>query len=273
MIKIPVVFTFDENYAAGASVAIQSLLASKHKDTKYEIYVLYGSLEEETKRKLSQWCDINWIYLKPELFKGLPCSNKYTLPAWYSSIVPEVMPKDLTRAIYSDVDVLFKGDLTELYNMDLHGNYLGAVPGGWNMGTFPHSDKMGYVIYTGSIMVLDLKQLRAVHSWQLMVEAGKKYFQDIKCRQMGIMNIVAKDKIEPIPVKYEIFDTSYRDRLEDVSFNEYQDFFTMLAARKDVRRVHYTVDGEKKKIWEWPLEQIPEEYRQYLLKSGLYGEN
>ena len=52
--SIPVVFAFNADYALPASVAIQSLLASKRPETAYDIIVLHTGLPERMKRKMEK---------------------------------------------------------------------------------------------------------------------------------------------------------------------------------------------------------------------------
>ena len=44
---IPIVFAFDDRYALPASIAISSLLKSKHTGTEYKIIILDGGLSKK----------------------------------------------------------------------------------------------------------------------------------------------------------------------------------------------------------------------------------
>ena len=57
--KIPIVFTFDDNYALPAAVAIKSLVHTGKKETWYDIYVLYQNLSDANRRALDQVAKIN----------------------------------------------------------------------------------------------------------------------------------------------------------------------------------------------------------------------
>ncbi len=73
MSKIPVVFTFNDDYALPASIAIKSLLDYKNPDTEYEIIVLHGGLKEQTKQKFKSICKVKWLKIKlDEIFDAPP---------------------------------------------------------------------------------------------------------------------------------------------------------------------------------------------------------
>lgn len=272
MSKIHIVFTFEENYAPAASVAIQSLLAHKKPSTQYVIYVFYGNLKDTTRAQLNKLTPISWVKMDAKIFEGVPCSERYSLPVWYGSTIPEVLP-NLKRVIYSDVDVLFKCDLTDVYNMNLHGKCCAAVPERYNdydTTKYPHCDEMGDVIFIGDLMVLDIAKLRKVRSMQSMFEIGRKYGHELPSLQMAVLNIVAKNEMEPISIAYDIPAFAYHDPYKGIFATDYNDVETMAKAMQNPLRIHYTCDDEEVKIWEMPPEQVPEEYLQYLLKSGLY---
>ena len=266
---VPVVFTFDENYAPGAGVAIQSLLANQKDTTEYDIYALYTDLKDETRDLLSRWHPINWIKLDIKMFEGLPVTERYNVSVWYGSAIPEILT-DLDRVIYSDVDVLFKCDLAELFAMHLRGKCCAAVPECYN--NIPDRDcrsLMGDIIYIGDIIVMNLARLRKLHSCRSMFETGKK-IGITPSMQMDIFNIVAKDEIVPLPLEYDIPDFVYHNPHGGGFQTEIYSAERVDEALRNAKRIHYTADHELNKIWEWPPEEIPQEYLQYLVKTGLY---
>ena len=121
---VPVVFCFDKRIILGASVAIKSLIDCAKPDTTYDIRVFHSDLSLVNQKNINKLVDgtrhnIAFHYINPKTFNGLPKSNgSWTEIVYYRLIIPEIL-KEYDRAIYSDVDVLFKGDLSELYNIDI----------------------------------------------------------------------------------------------------------------------------------------------------------
>lgn len=82
---------------------------------------------------------------------------------YYRLLTPELLPQ-YDKAIYIDVDVLFKKDLSEVFNIDISGYECAAVPVELN------SDKMichkyfpenkNKYIYISSFLVMNLKLMR-----------------------------------------------------------------------------------------------------------------
>ena len=102
---IPVVFAFNADYALPASVAIQSLLASKRPQTEYEVIVLHAGLPDKVKRRLETVAHIRWIYVETERFARFPKGWGGT-ETWLRLLLAELLPEH-GKVIWSDVDVLF----------------------------------------------------------------------------------------------------------------------------------------------------------------------
>ena len=131
MNTIPIVFAFDNNLILPACVCISSLLMNAHKDTFYDIFILH-SMKEKLKRE-----DLDRI---PQYYKN--CRIQYRLvdntfdsafeirgitkPTYYRLLIPELIP-EYDKIVYSDVDIVFRMDLTELYQINLDAYYLAAT--------------------------------------------------------------------------------------------------------------------------------------------------
>ena len=128
---IPVVFAFDNNLVMPACVCITSLLLNAKPDTFYDIFILYSENEELDKSdidRLTQYYDNCKIQYRVvgDIFDDAFEIRGITTPAYYRLLIPELIP-EYDKVIYSDVDVIFREDLQEIYNTDLGDNYIGAV--------------------------------------------------------------------------------------------------------------------------------------------------
>ena len=119
MNTIPIVFAFDNNLAMPAAVCFYSLFANAHPKTIYNVYVLHRKNEE---------LDLTYIdnvfeKYPQHHFKLIDVGDTFdssfeirgiTTPAYYRLLIPELIP-EYDKVIYSDVDVIFQQDLSELY--------------------------------------------------------------------------------------------------------------------------------------------------------------
>lgn len=114
-----------------ACVSITSLLMNAKFGTYYDIYILHSEKEALEKKSLDRLaehftnCRIQYRTIG-NIFDNAFEIRGITTPAYYRLLIPDLIP-EYEKIIYSDVDVIFREDLQELYQIDLENNYLGAV--------------------------------------------------------------------------------------------------------------------------------------------------
>ena len=132
MHTIPIVFAFDNNLSLPACVCLSSLLTNAHEDTFYDIFILHSSnivLKKEGLNQISQYyknCRIQYRQVDSTFDSAFEIRG-ITTPAYYRLLIPELIP-EYDRIIYSDVDVIFRSDLSAIYaNTDLTDYYVAGV--------------------------------------------------------------------------------------------------------------------------------------------------
>lgn len=207
---IPIAFCFDANLVMPAGVCITSLLKNANKDTFYDIYIIHSAIDKNDLNKLKtlidiyQNCSITFILAQNEFASAYQIREITTL-TYYRLLIPELITK-YDKILYSDVDVIFRSDMTEYYNIDLGDNYFGAVDVvlplrpdiKGHMETVLQIDSAkGY--YLAGNLVINSRKLREDNMVKKFIEMS----QDDYCFQdMDIINIACQDKFTPVPLSY-----------------------------------------------------------------------
>jgi len=121
-----VVFAFDERYVGPASVSVSSTLA--HLSPDVPIYILGIDLSEKTCsffKALSSKHKINIIQCG-DILENLPSTDRFPLPTWARIYFDKLLPETVKRILYLDSDILVRGTLQQLIDVDLDGFVLGA---------------------------------------------------------------------------------------------------------------------------------------------------
>ena len=131
--KIPICFATDDNYVPFLTVALASMLDNASKDNFYMIYVLTSHLSEENMKSIKKHevenCSIEFVQLSKELDK---VQNMFHLRYYYSKetyyriFIPNLFPQ-YQKVLYLDCDITVLGDVSELYNTEIHGYYVAAA--------------------------------------------------------------------------------------------------------------------------------------------------
>ena len=92
----------------------------------YDAYILHSDLTDadmDAVRAVSDRVSCRFLSVDAGDFDGFPESSRYPRQIYYRLAAPLLLPEELDRILYLDVDTLVINPLKELYTMDFQGNY------------------------------------------------------------------------------------------------------------------------------------------------------
>jgi len=202
MNTVPILFTFDKKLVQPACICISSLLQSAKPDTFYDIFIIHSNKFDLSKTDVARIpgyflnCKITYITVEGEFvgayeIRGIPET------AYYRLLSPELI-LNYDKILYSDVDVIFRDDLSSYYEMDMGDNCFAAVDNcsrlrpdvqkylkddlnlDWHDGYF----------YSGNL-VINLAAIRKAGLTEVFRQLGKNNY---KQQDMDIMNIACNKR-------------------------------------------------------------------------------
>lgn len=200
---VPVVFAFDNNLILPACVCISSLMMNAKEDTFYDIFILHSAniaLKKEELDKLSQYyqnCRIQYRQVDNTFDSAFEIRG-ITTSTYYRLLIPDLIP-EYDKIIYSDVDVIFRSDLSNIYfSMDLHDSYVAGVnaliPFIPDMRAYYQKMRkveMKGIIYAGNI-ILNSKKIREDNIIEQFKKLAKKKF---RFQDLDVLNIVCQNRV------------------------------------------------------------------------------
>lgn len=244
MYIIPFLFTFDERLVMPAGVCITSLLVNAKADTFYDIYIIHSSrfdLATSLLMNLPQKygnCKITCIPISGEFVGGYEIRG-ITETCYYRLVSAELIPH-YDKIIYSDVDVIFREDMSRYYDLDLGINYFAAVD---NCSIFRPSVqkylskdlgldwKNGYY-YSGNL-IINLKQIREDSMTDMFRELGKNEYVQ---QDMDIINIACNGRFLPLDPSFCL--TNY---LYDLIVNHREKMLTLFKEEQLENALKYGI--------------------------------
>lgn len=214
---IPIAFAFDNNLTFPASVCISSLLMNAREDTFYDIFILHSQNERLNTKLLDkiptsypncriQYRSVGNVFDNAFEIRGI------TTPTYYRLLIPDLIP-EYEKIIYSDVDIIFRMDLQELYRTDINDYYIAATK---DLGLNLRNEGRKYIdsidelsqgkYLQAGFTLLNSSKLRRdgmVARFIKMVKNNYKY------QDQDILNIACKDKVLFLPPKYNMTDYSF----------------------------------------------------------------
>lgn len=187
---LPVCYISDENYYLPTVVSISSLLEAREPSTRYEVFLItnfeIGDQVEmlDELRKNHPDCVITCLQ-SPEMADSIVTEKKnHVSPIALLKYNLCTLIPHFDKAIYIDGDTIVQKDLSELYNVDLGENLIGAAPA-----------LIGYY--------------QKYHNWQYERRVGVPFSEYVNTGVM-LMNFAAFRR-EEIPRKLVDFTRAHRD--------------------------------------------------------------
>lgn len=127
---INVAIAISDSFMMPAQVMLHSLCRQSSRPIK--LILLYNSLSEENRAELQSimerfggsYCD---ILIDESYFENASLDNNplYSIEIYYRILLPYIT--DLSKILWLDADIIVNGDIAELYDKDISGQYLAAI--------------------------------------------------------------------------------------------------------------------------------------------------
>lgn len=269
MHSIPIVFAFDDGYALPGSVAIRSLFEAKHPSTEYEVIVLCDGIKESAKRRIESIAPVKWVEVDKSFFNGWP--QGWACPMCYRLVLAEVL-EGYGKVIWSDCDVIFSSDLTDLYNTDIKDYDWAAIPmeaADETKGIHRHWNSSD-TVFTSCCLVMDLNHWRNKNFVSKFRETACAYDKGLTMPDLDVLNSVGAN-IRPIPLDYSVFIRLITDGVDAPEYPWLCRMFgagDVAGAIENPKIIHFA--GPQMKVWLKRLDEMPSSYRDVIRMSPLW---
>ena len=118
----------NDNYIYPAKVMLTSLLLN-NANADLKIYFMHSSVKHENIRALEELvgqhkADFVPVQINPDDFTEFLRTERFPVEVYYRFLVPHILPKSESRAIWLDVDLVVNGPLDSFYYQDFDGCFL-----------------------------------------------------------------------------------------------------------------------------------------------------
>ena len=210
--EIPVFFTTDDNYIPYLDVALSSLIANASKDYSYRIIILNTGIKKENvdkvKRNEREGVVIDFVDISNEV-KNIKSYFKnvyhFSIVTYYRLFIASLFPQ-YDKIIYLDCDLVVLGDISELYNIELGDNILGAVPDEYVCNTKEfrlYAEKAIGVnpdtYFNAGVLVISLEEFRKNDIESKFVNLITRYDFDLLDPDQAYLNYLCLGKTHILP--------------------------------------------------------------------------
>ncbi|WP_301961958.1 glycosyltransferase family 8 protein [uncultured Phascolarctobacterium sp.] len=159
-------FGIDKNFGKFAGITITSLV---HNNIGHDliVHIVYDELLPEDMEKLQQmerlYRNLTLHFYQITSTEGMTFvvpPGHITQAMYYRYLFADMLPPEITRIIYMDADIICKGDILPLWQLDLQGKVLAAAR---DYGEDRSCDRIGLKngrYFNSGVLLMDLKQWR-----------------------------------------------------------------------------------------------------------------
>lgn len=258
----PIFFSFDNNYVTPAAVAFWSLLDRSREDVYWEMWVLHHDISQENQELLAgivrrsgkghlgfvdtgdflleEWSRGSW--------EGHQSRSQFTSDTVVRCFGARFFPQ-YDKIVYSDVDVVFQDDISELLDVDVSSVYLAGVKNAFmkfDKNELSHLSESNYQLLkdsylAGGIWVLNLKKMRDENLESRMIEIIKDDSVVKRWNDQDVINIACEGKVAFLPLNY-IGYPYLRERLERPGFTSHFSRAELYDSILHPKIIHYAAE-------------------------------
>jgi lipopolysaccharide biosynthesis glycosyltransferase len=184
-------------------------------DVSPAIYVLDAGIAAASRERLvnvafAGGVELGWICVPPARLSQMDATvpqapvagtaQHVTRATYARLLIPELLPRHVQRAVYLDSDVLVRGDLSPLFDLELDGALLAAVTD-FAVASAPHplfGEGMPRYLNSG-VLVLDVGKWRSVALAERVLGYAAAQQQVLPFSDQDALNAVAEDWYELDP--------------------------------------------------------------------------
>ncbi|KVN81195.1 hypothetical protein WK05_18030 [Burkholderia ubonensis] len=285
---VSIVTVADGNFVPHLAAFIASVQDNLDRDRALDLIVLDGGIPTDQQRLLMKQFNrsgkgrLSFIQCA-HLFSDIPLHGPFSAATFYRLSMGELLAKH-QRVVYVDSDTIVLGDLSELYDLDLEGNAVAAVPdvimksfvssgvpalreaGGAPAGIYLKErvgmGRRGDEYFQAGLIVIDLDEFRRLR-------IGEDAYKDLLTRRYWFLDQDVLNKHLLGHVKF--LDLSWN--VVNASMDVLSGLETDIAAKvKEVfaapSMVHYA--GHEAKPWNRPTAPLAHFYWYYLRRTYWY---
>ena len=202
----------DDNYVPYCGVMLTSVFEN-NKENRVNVYVIIDKpLSLSNQRRFQKLADqysqtIEYLLIEKEQVSKFPTKGMdyWSIAMYYRIFAEELLPQDIDRILYLDCDIIVRGSLAPLWEMDKTGKAVGIVP---DIFTFyddcyerlQYPKEAGY--FNSGVLLMNLVYWREHKICQQCMDYLQENYERLFANDQDVLNAVLWDKKMRLPITY-----------------------------------------------------------------------
>lgn len=205
---VNLVFCADKNYVKHLGALLCSIFENKKGQYNVNVFFVSDGLIKGDIEKFSYLSEkygftFKNITISSNDFQNFPVRGNITNAAYFRLLIPEILPKEITKAIYLDIDIIVNCDICNLFEKQLLDYVLAAVP-----ALIDYKKKIGFPVeslyFNSGVMLLNLEKMRQEKLTYRAMEFIKNNPHRIILFDQDALNILLENRWLALENKFNI---------------------------------------------------------------------
>lgn len=216
-----IIYSSSDEYAPYCLTSMLSLLTNNTDLERIRFFVLSNGISDEMKNLMTSFLETeksNIIFIETEVLKSKLKDLKFNfnISSFLRIFIPDIMPKDIEKALFIDSDTLVFNGIKELYETNIEEKYCAAVLDQpiWKDLCEESKISVDDGIINAGVLLLNIKLWREDKVKEQILEFYFNNGANFKTDDQAVINAVCRSKMVILPYKYNamrnIFYFSYK---------------------------------------------------------------
>lgn len=234
-----IALVLNSKYIEQALVFLKSLFIN-NRDSEFAVYVINSSLKQEEIDSLENRCReynnkfVN-VKIEEKYFEDAPILWKtHSKEAYYKLLLPEVLPQEVEKILYFDIDIVVDGNIDDLYELDISEKCLAAVPDYFVNKYFKeYVNNLGInegKYFNSGVVLFNLNKIRQIYKFSTAEKYIEENGKNFKFHDQEVLNALFKENVLLIDEQYN-FIAKYRGVKDFLKYK--------FLRNKNIKVIHY----------------------------------
>lgn len=237
--KVNILISTNNDYYEAARILLRSLFYH-NRDISIKIYLFHSDLSSKQVRQLRRFIERNngELFVKEiddNVMKDVPVAM-LSKETYYRLLAPQLLPENLDRILYLDIDMIVVGNIRKIYEIDFGNKLFMAVPD-TSSGLEPLKKKLHMkkdsVYINAGVLLMNLEMLRQEFDLKEALEYAKKHPDRVPNCDQDVINGLYHERIGYLEWNYN-YEARFHSVVDVLTYP-----FQRRRLQKEIKIIHY----------------------------------
>lgn len=208
--RVHIAVTVDDKYSKYAPAFMHSICARTQRAVSF--HYIDGGLSSGARDRIANAgariknASVRFVSIDADRLKEFPARDRFPVSVYYRLFLGTALP-DLDKVLFLDVDISARGDIGELYDIDLGDKIVAAVEDGGQL-SFISRLKRGMEIavaakyFNSGVLLISLNKWRLARIEERVFDIVKEYKDRMFCYDQDVLNKIFSEDVLWLPRRF-----------------------------------------------------------------------